>query len=57
MSVGVTKDYKLKVRNLRSSDTLGWSEYCRVCHKCACVCSPPQGWGPPRQRPHSLRMG
>jgi hypothetical protein len=25
MSVGVTKDYKLKVRNLHASDTLGWS--------------------------------
>ncbi len=25
MSVGVTKDYKLKVRNLHSSHTLGWS--------------------------------
>ena len=25
MSVGVTKDYKLKVRNLHASNTLGWS--------------------------------
>ena len=25
MSVGVTKDYKLKVRNLHASHTLGWS--------------------------------
>jgi hypothetical protein len=24
MSVGVTKDYKLKVRNLHASHTLGW---------------------------------
>jgi hypothetical protein len=27
MSVGVTKDYKLKVRNLHASHTLGWSFY------------------------------
>jgi hypothetical protein len=25
MSVGVMKDYKLKLRDLRSSHTLGWS--------------------------------
>ncbi len=25
MSVGVMKDYKLKLRNLHVSDTLGWS--------------------------------
>jgi hypothetical protein len=25
MSVGVTKDYKLKLRNLHASQTLGWS--------------------------------
>jgi hypothetical protein len=25
MSVGVTKDYKLKVSNLHASHTLGWS--------------------------------
>jgi hypothetical protein len=25
MSVGVMKDYKLKLRDLRVSDTLGWS--------------------------------
>jgi hypothetical protein len=25
MIVGVTKDYKLKVRNLHASHTLGWS--------------------------------
>ncbi len=25
MSVGVTKDYKLKARNLHASHTLGWS--------------------------------
>jgi hypothetical protein len=25
MSVGVTKDYKLKLRNLHASYTLGWS--------------------------------
>jgi hypothetical protein len=27
MSVGVTKDYKLKVRNLHASHTLGWSTH------------------------------
>jgi hypothetical protein len=26
MSVGVMKDYKLKLRNLRASRTLGWSK-------------------------------
>jgi hypothetical protein len=25
MSIGVTKDYKLKVKNLHASHTLGWS--------------------------------
>ncbi len=29
MSVGVTKDYKLKVKNLHASHTLGW--YIMVC--------------------------
>jgi hypothetical protein len=28
MSVGVTKDYKLKVRNLHASHALGWSLSC-----------------------------
>ncbi len=27
MSVGVTKDYKLKVRNLHASHTLSWSRW------------------------------
>jgi len=30
MSVGVTKDYKLKVNNLHASHTLGWSSPCHA---------------------------
>jgi hypothetical protein len=37
MNVGVTKDYKLKVRNLHASYTLGWSLETCLTHTLGCT--------------------